>query len=93
MGETIINHDIKKTFPWKLAVIFLLFSGAIIIIGSYYYRYERNRIFTEQEKSLSAIASLKVKQISQWYSDKLADAVLIKDNEPLADRIKQFLKD
>jgi PAS domain S-box-containing protein len=93
MGETIINPDIKKTFPWKLAVIFLLFSGAIIIIGSYYYRYERNRIFAEQEKTLSAIATLKIKQISQWYSGKLADAVVIKDNEPLVSRIKQFFKD
>jgi PAS domain S-box-containing protein len=93
MGETIVNPDIKKTFPWKLVMIFLLFSGVIIIMGRYYYRYERNRIFTEQEKSLSAIATLKIKQISQWYSDKLADAVVIKDNEPLVSRIKQFFKD
>jgi PAS domain S-box-containing protein len=93
MGETIINPDIKKTFPWKLSVIFLLFSCAIIIIGINYYRYERNIIFAEQEKSLSSVASLKIKQISQWYSDKLADAVVIKDNEPLVSRIKQFLKD
>ena len=93
MGETNIYPDIKKTFPWKLAVIFLLFSGVIILLGIYYYRYERNRIFEEQEKSLSSIASLKIKQISQWYSDKLADAVVIKDNEPLVSRIKQFLKD
>lgn len=93
MGETNIYPDIKKTFPWKLAVIFLLFSAVIILLGIYYYRYERNRIFEEQEKSLSSIASLKIKQISQWYSDKLADAVVIKDNEPLVSRIKQFLKD
>jgi PAS domain S-box-containing protein len=93
MGETIINPDIKKAFPWKLSVIFILFSGAIIIMGSYYYRYERNRIFAEQEKTLSAIATLKIKQISQWYSGKLADAVVIKDNEPLISRIKQFFKD
>src|SRR5664279_1534486 len=93
MGETNINPDLKKAFPWKLAVIFLLFSGFIIIMGIYYYRFERNRIFEEQEKSLSAIASLKIKQISQWYSDKLSDAVVIKENEPLVSRITQFFKD
>ena len=93
MGETIINHDIKKTFPWKLAVIFLLFSGAIIIIGSYYYRYERNRIFTEQEKSLSAIATLKIGQIQQWHSERLIDAVVIRDNRLFIRSIKQYLYD
>ena len=93
MSEFKISNELKKTFPWKLAVIFLLFSGVILLMGIYYYRYERNRIFEEQEKSLSAIASLKIKQISQWYADKFADAILIKDNGPLADKIKQFLKD
>jgi PAS domain S-box-containing protein len=93
MSQFIIKPENKMTFPWKLALIFLLFSGVIILMGISYYRYERNRIFTEQEESLSAIATLKIKQISQWYSDKLADAVLIKDNAPLADRIKEFLKD
>jgi len=93
MSDIVNKSELKKTIPWKLVAIFLLFSGVIIIMGSYYYRYERNRIFAEQEKSLSAIAILKIKQISQWYSDKLANAVVIKDNEPLVSRIKQFFKD
>ena len=93
MGETIINHDIKKTFPWKLAVIFLLFSAVIIIMGIYYYRYERNRIFAEQEKSLSAIATLKIGQIQQWHSERLIDAVVIRDNRLFIRSIKQYLYD
>jgi PAS domain S-box-containing protein len=93
MGETIINPDIKKTFPWKLAVIFLLFSAVIIIMGIYYYRYERNRIFAEQEKSLSAIATLKIGQIQQWHSERLIDAVVIRDNRLFIRSIKQYLYD
>jgi PAS domain S-box-containing protein len=93
MAEFKFDPEVKQPFPRKLAAIFLLFSVIIVILGIYYYRYEKARIFKEQEISLSAIASLKIKQISQWYSDKLADAVLIKDNEPLVDRIKEFLKD
>ena len=93
MGETIINPDIKKTFPWKLAVIFLLFSAVIIIMGFYYYRYERNRIFAEQEKSLSAIATLKIGQIQQWHSERLIDAVVIRDNRLFIRSIKQYLYD
>ena len=93
MSEFEKPPGLKKIIPWWLPAIFLLLTGIIILMGSYYYKSERKRIFEEQEKSLSAIASLKIKQISQWYSDKLADAVLIKDNEPLTDRIKEFLKD
>jgi PAS domain S-box-containing protein len=93
MGETIINPDIKKTFPWKLAVIFLLFSAVIIIMGIYYYRYERNRIFAEQEKSLSAIAILKIGQIQQWHSERLIDAFVIRDNRLFIRSIKQYLYD
>jgi PAS domain S-box-containing protein len=92
-AEYNLTPEIKKPFPVKLAIIFLLFSSVIIITGIYYYRYERNRILVEQENSLSAIATLKIRQISQWHSDKLADAALIKDNEPLAGKIKEFLKD
>jgi PAS domain S-box-containing protein len=93
MSEFDFKPELKKTIPWRLAAIFLLLTGVIIMIGSYYYKSERNRIFKEQEKILSAIASLKVRQIGQWYNEKLADAVVIKDNEPLESRIKQFLKD
>jgi PAS domain S-box-containing protein len=93
MSESEIKPGLKKIIPWWLPAIFLLLTGVIIMMGSFYYKSERNRIFKEQEKSLSAIASLKIKQISQWYSDKLADAIVIKDNEPLVDRIKQFLTD
>jgi PAS domain S-box-containing protein len=93
MAEIKFNTEIKKPFTWRLMAVFVLFSCVIISMGIYYYRYEKRRIFVEQEKSLAAIASLKIKQISQWYSDKLADAVLIKDNGPLVDRIKEFLTD
>ena len=93
MSEPELKPGLKKIIPWWLLAIFLLLTGIIIMMGSLYYKSERNRIFKEQEKSLSAIASLKIKQISQWYTDKLADAVVIKDNEPLESRIKQFLKD
>src|SRR5664280_2775230 len=93
MGKTNINPDIKKTFPWRLAVIFLLFSFVIIIMGIYYYRYERNRIFAEQENNLSAIATLKIGQIQQWHSERLRDAFVIRDNRLFIRSIKQYLYD
>jgi PAS domain S-box-containing protein len=90
MGETIINNDIKKIFPWKLAVIFLLFSTAIILTGSYFSNSQRNRIFKEQENNLSAIASLKISQIASWHKERLSDAKVISLDKPLIISIKYF---
>jgi PAS domain S-box-containing protein len=90
MGETTINPDIKKPFPWKLAVIFLLFSAAIILIGNYFSNSQRNRIFREQENNLSAIASLKISQIASWHKERLGDAKVISLDKPLIISIEYF---
>ncbi|OFY58270.1 MAG: hypothetical protein A2X04_07440 [Bacteroidetes bacterium GWF2_41_9] len=65
----------------------------MIIIGTLYYKSQKNRIFREQEVNLSTIASLKIKQIQQWHSQRLGDAAIIRDNTPLILQIKQFFKD
>jgi PAS domain S-box-containing protein len=93
MGETIINPDIKNTFPWKLAVIFLLFSVAIILVGIFYYESQKNKIFTEQENNLSAIALLKINQILNWRNERIEDATVISHDKPLIRSIEHFLKD
>jgi PAS domain S-box-containing protein len=92
-AESIITPELKKTIPWRLAVIFLLFSVAIILMGIYYYKSQRNQIFAEQEKNLSAIATLKIDQIEQWHKERLGDAKVIKENEPLIDQINLFFRD
>src|SRR5664280_616930 len=93
MGETIINPDIKKAFPWKLVVIFLLFSVAIILVGIFYYESQKNKIFTEQENNLSAIALLKINQILNWRNERIEDATVISHDKPLIRSIEHFLKD
>jgi PAS domain S-box-containing protein len=91
MASSDTKPDFRKIIPWKLAVIFLLFSAVIILTGAYYYRTQRNRIFTEQENNLSVIATLKINQIQQWHSERLADAYLIRDDKPLIRFITHFL--
>jgi PAS domain S-box-containing protein len=93
MGESIIDPDIKKTFPWKLAVIFLLFSAAIILVGIFYYESQKNKIFTEQGNNLSAIALLKINQILSWRNERIEDATVISHDKPLIRSIEHFLKD
>ncbi|MGA2406526.1 MAG: PAS domain S-box protein [Bacteroidales bacterium] len=88
-----IAPENMRTIPWKLVVIFLLFSAVIILAGDYYYKSQRNRIFIEQQNNLSAIATLKIGQITLWHKERLGDANVITGNEPLINRIKQYFGD
>jgi cell division protein YceG involved in septum cleavage len=93
MSEFEIKPELKRTIPWKLVLIFLLFSLAIIVMGLFYYESQRKNIFTEQENNLSAIATLKIGQIQQWHSERLRDAFVIRDNRLFIRSIKQYLYD
>jgi PAS domain S-box-containing protein len=85
-----MNSEIRMTIPWKLVIIFLCFSVAIILSGALFYKSQRNRIFHQNENELATIASLKVSQIEQWRRERLSDAALIKEDEPLINRIKEY---
>jgi PAS domain S-box-containing protein len=93
MAFTPRSPEFQKTMPWKLVVIFLVFSVGIILVGGIYYVSQRNRIFKEQEKTLEAVASLKIGQIIQWHKERLGDAENIMSNKPLIRSIIQYLKD
>ena len=91
MSEFKITTEFKRTFPFKLVVIFLLFSATIILTGIFYLESQKKRIFKEQEDNLSAIASLKIGQIEDWRRERLADAAVIALNKPLIRSIEGFL--
>ena len=93
MFEFKIISEIKKTFPWKLTVIFVLFSAAVVVGGILYYRSQKERIITEETANLAAIASLKIGQIESWRKERGGDAAVIRDNRPLIKTIRQFLSD
>ena len=86
-----IKTEIEKIVPWKLAVIFLCFSATIILLGIHYYKLQQTRIFSEYQNNLSAVASLKIRQIVRWHDERLGNAAVIRDNEPLLKQIKLYL--
>jgi PAS domain S-box-containing protein len=90
MSEFETKPGLKKIIPWWLPAIFLLLTGVIIVMGSYYYKSERKRIFSEQEKSLSAIASLKISQIASWHKERLGDAKVFSLDKPLIISLEYF---
>jgi flagellar basal body-associated protein FliL len=84
---------LKKTISWILVVTFIIFSVAIILGGFLFYKSQRNRIFTENQNSLTAISALKIGQIEVWHKEKLANASTIMNNGPLIRSLKQFFND
>ena len=87
-----VSTELKKTIPWSLVLIFIIFTTGLILSGRLFYTSQKARIYKEQENNLSAIASLKIGQIQQWHTERLGDASVISDNEPIIRRIKQYFR-
>ncbi|MFH0842811.1 MAG: PAS domain S-box protein [Bacteroidota bacterium] len=81
----------KHAIPWYLILMFVLFTTGIIFTGILYYKNQRLRTFKEKYQDLEAITTLKTRQIEQWYSERMGDAALIRDNEPLKNQMYLFL--
>jgi PAS domain S-box-containing protein len=91
MTETIISPGLKKIIPWKMVLIFVLFTAAIILVGIYYYESQKSKIFTERENDLSVIATMKINQILTWRNERVEDARVISNDKPLIRSLEIFL--
>ena len=68
---TIMTGSARK--PWGFAVLFLTLVLGFILAGRIYYVDQRDQIKQEQHIQLASIADLKVAQISQWRTERMAD--------------------
>lgn len=93
MSQFEMTTEQKKSIPWRLVLIFLFFSAAIILVGISFYNTQRKRIFSEYQNNLSDISSLKIRQIEEWRTERLGDAAVICQNEPLINCIKEYFAD
>ena len=82
----------EKSSLAVLIFIFILFA-ALIAAGSYftYQNYER-KFRAQVESQLSAIAALKVDELQDWRSERLADANLFYNNENFSERVRTYLE-
>ena len=76
--------------PWYLLFIFLLLSISIIISGYLSYNNVKKSAKQEAQNELSAIADLKVEQITNWRREQIGDARAIYENLLIADEIGQY---
>jgi PAS domain S-box-containing protein len=68
----------QKRKDFGLFFIAFLVGALMIILGvNYYFTTEKAKIRKAKNEELESIASLKIRQISYWYTDELSDAATI----------------
>lgn len=82
----------RKLILW-LIVLFALLFAAIAAVGIGYYLNEVNRIKTQKQNELMAVAELKVKEISEWRDERVNDGLIIQGNSLIGQSVQTFLLD
>lgn len=72
------------------ASVVLLFL-ALWVSGAWFYRAQEQQARANVETELQAISQLKVDQLVQWRSERLADAAVLMDSEFFADGVASWL--
>jgi PAS domain S-box-containing protein len=76
-----MNPQVQKPpRPWPMIILMLIIMAATTIAGITYYRYQKNNLLSENLQELSSISDLKIRQITQWRLERLADASFIEEN-------------
>ena len=87
------RYPIKsQNIPWHLIIIFLLLSVGIGASGYLYYKHQREHFKKVAEGELSAIADLKVDQISMWRKERMGDASVIFESFLITSGIQRLLE-
>ena len=70
--------------PYVLGLVYILLAVGIATAGYRYYKNYRQRYRAEVERRLSAIADLKVGELTRWRKDRLGDAQALVRNPALS---------
>lgn len=89
-----ISEGIWKDTPvphWIALAGFIIFTLAIAAAGWQLFDHQKQRIKSERQHELEAIADLKVQQLLQWREDKVWDAELARNNRLLAKQTGEWI--
>ncbi|MDP2235254.1 MAG: PAS domain S-box protein [Bacteroidales bacterium] len=88
-----MKNKVKLKLSSKGQVVFYITIITVIFaIGGYwYYGREKEQIIQQKERTLSAIATLKAKQVEMWYKDEFKDAQIISANPWLGEVANTFV--
>ena len=90
---SIASQNKHLNLPWYLILIFLLLSLCTTGASYLYYLNQKQLIKKNIQQELSAIAELKVNQISQWRKERIGDAEVIHNNPLITPDIQEFIRD
>jgi len=83
--------SVRKSAYQFVVILFMLivFSGAC---GYFYYNHQRKQMIAEKRGELSAVAELKVNEISRWLEERLRDGQVIAGNPLSRSNLQQWLQ-
>jgi PAS domain S-box-containing protein len=81
---------LSKRNHLALILLFIFFSIAMGVAGSYFYENQKNHVKQERSEELRAISDLKASLIVNWRKDRLADADVILETPFIAEHVQQF---
>ncbi len=80
----------KPPTSWPLIFLFLIIMVSAGITGIIYYNYQKDNLLTEKLQELSSISDLKIRHITQWRFERLADGRFLGDNIMLVEKSFRF---
>lgn len=84
-----LPRTVNKTLLFALA-IFITASAVIAVSGFYIYQYQKSEIGRAASQQLTAIAELKVWEITNWRNERIADANVIYKNDAFAVNVEKY---
>ncbi|MHC1742448.1 MAG: GAF domain-containing protein [Syntrophobacteraceae bacterium] len=92
MAEHKGSGRVKPYRAHHLVVVFCLLAAGIGAAGYLYYQGQKSAIEKGKHDELSAIAKLKVNQISEWRHERVEDAFVYGSNAIFAEAVHKWLK-
>ena len=80
----------KTKFPLTFSLLLSAITLGFIFLIVYYFNYQKKAITTDIKKDLSVISDFKVKQITNWRTERLLDGQLIAENKILVNSLRLF---
>lgn len=77
---------------YALLLIFVLLAAGIITLSYLYYQHFKTNYRREFEKQLSAIAELKVGELTQWRTERWGDAAVLLNNTAFSTLVRRFFE-
>lgn len=84
--------NVDKRSENILILVFLMLAVGIISSGYFYFRSYEKSHRTEVEHGLSAIAELKVSELSHWRKERLSDAAIFFRNRNFSGLVQQYFE-